>query len=145
MEKALSSTKGPLSPGDAMRRVLECVASGTLLTGQSPSAGSPDPGARGGDQGPWWGRGDGGAQRSLLGTLENHVQHRQDSRHRRAHTCHHSREPRGGVDQPEAEAGWRLEGRGPCLLSRSSDGTPTLSGEPGTARGTFPKETTGIP
>ncbi|KAF4014769.1 hypothetical protein G4228_006806, partial [Cervus hanglu yarkandensis] len=32
VEKALSSTKGPLSPGDAMRRVLECVASGTLLT-----------------------------------------------------------------------------------------------------------------
>ncbi|XP_047633468.1 zinc finger RNA-binding protein 2 isoform X2 [Phacochoerus africanus] len=32
VEKALSSTKGPLSPGDAVRRVLECVASGTLLT-----------------------------------------------------------------------------------------------------------------
>ena len=31
VEKALSSTKGPLSPGDAVRRVLECVASGTLL------------------------------------------------------------------------------------------------------------------
>ena len=38
MEKALSSTKGPLSPGDAVRRVLECVASGTLLTGQSASS-----------------------------------------------------------------------------------------------------------
>ncbi|ELK19389.1 Zinc finger RNA-binding protein 2 [Pteropus alecto] len=32
VEKALSSAKGPLSPGDAVRRVLECVASGTLLT-----------------------------------------------------------------------------------------------------------------
>ncbi|XP_034513406.1 zinc finger RNA-binding protein 2 isoform X3 [Ailuropoda melanoleuca] len=31
-EKALSSAMGPLSPGDGMRRVLECVASGTLLT-----------------------------------------------------------------------------------------------------------------
>lgn len=41
VEKALSSAKGPLSPGDAVRRVLECVASGTLLTGQSPSAGEP--------------------------------------------------------------------------------------------------------
>ncbi|XP_033256635.2 zinc finger RNA-binding protein 2 [Orcinus orca] len=32
VEKALSSTKGPLSPGNAVRRVLECVASGMLLT-----------------------------------------------------------------------------------------------------------------
>ncbi|XP_054434065.1 zinc finger RNA-binding protein 2, partial [Pteronotus mesoamericanus] len=32
VEKALSSAQGPLSPGDAMRRVLECVASGMLLT-----------------------------------------------------------------------------------------------------------------
>nr|XP_021561193.1 LOW QUALITY PROTEIN: zinc finger RNA-binding protein 2 [Neomonachus schauinslandi] len=32
VEKALSSASGPLSPGDGMRRVLECVASGTLLT-----------------------------------------------------------------------------------------------------------------
>ncbi|XP_055969189.1 zinc finger RNA-binding protein 2 isoform X2 [Sorex fumeus] len=31
VEKALSSAAGPLSPGDAVRRVLECVASGTLL------------------------------------------------------------------------------------------------------------------
>ncbi|XP_058393524.1 zinc finger RNA-binding protein 2 isoform X2 [Diceros bicornis minor] len=31
VEKALSSATGPLSPGDAVRRVLECVASGTLL------------------------------------------------------------------------------------------------------------------
>lgn len=41
VEKALSSAKEPLSPGDAVRRVLECVASGTLLTGQSLSAGEP--------------------------------------------------------------------------------------------------------
>lgn len=41
VEKALSSAEGPLSPGDAVRRVLECVASGTLLTGQSPSAAEP--------------------------------------------------------------------------------------------------------
>ncbi|XP_054549029.1 zinc finger RNA-binding protein 2 [Talpa occidentalis] len=32
VEKVLSSATGPLSPGDAVRRVLECVASGTLLT-----------------------------------------------------------------------------------------------------------------
>ncbi|XP_051827910.1 zinc finger RNA-binding protein 2 isoform X5 [Antechinus flavipes] len=32
VEKALSSASGPLRPGDAMRRVLECVATGTLLT-----------------------------------------------------------------------------------------------------------------
>ncbi|XP_045155987.1 zinc finger RNA-binding protein 2 [Echinops telfairi] len=32
VEKALSSAVGPLSPGDAMRRVLECVATGALLT-----------------------------------------------------------------------------------------------------------------
>uniref|UniRef100_A0A667H3A2 Zinc finger RNA binding protein 2 n=1 Tax=Lynx canadensis TaxID=61383 RepID=A0A667H3A2_LYNCA len=31
VEKALSSTKGPLSPGEGLRRVLECVASGMLL------------------------------------------------------------------------------------------------------------------
>uniref|UniRef100_A0A8C8RR15 Zinc finger RNA-binding protein n=1 Tax=Pelusios castaneus TaxID=367368 RepID=A0A8C8RR15_9SAUR len=31
VEKALSSATSPLSPGDAMRRVLECVATGTLL------------------------------------------------------------------------------------------------------------------
>uniref|UniRef100_A0A8C7AI52 Zinc finger RNA binding protein 2 n=1 Tax=Neovison vison TaxID=452646 RepID=A0A8C7AI52_NEOVI len=39
-EKALSSASGPLSPGDGMRRVLECVASGTLLAGQSPGRGA---------------------------------------------------------------------------------------------------------
>ncbi|XP_006869103.1 PREDICTED: zinc finger RNA-binding protein 2 [Chrysochloris asiatica] len=33
VEKALSSAAGPLGPGDAVRRVLECVATGTLLTG----------------------------------------------------------------------------------------------------------------
>ncbi|XP_071075279.1 zinc finger RNA-binding protein 2 [Desmodus rotundus] len=32
VEKAVSSAKGPLSPGDAVRRVLECMASGMLLT-----------------------------------------------------------------------------------------------------------------
>ncbi|XP_035971952.2 zinc finger RNA-binding protein 2 isoform X3 [Halichoerus grypus] len=42
VEKALSSASGPLSPGDGMRRVLECVASGTLLTGQSRRPGSPE-------------------------------------------------------------------------------------------------------
>nr|XP_054395325.1 zinc finger RNA-binding protein 2 isoform X4 [Pongo abelii] len=35
VEKAVSSAAGPLGPGDAVRRVLECVATGTLLTGQS--------------------------------------------------------------------------------------------------------------
>ncbi|XP_012878077.1 PREDICTED: zinc finger RNA-binding protein 2 [Dipodomys ordii] len=33
VEKALSSAAKPLSPGDAVRRVLECVATGTLLPG----------------------------------------------------------------------------------------------------------------
>uniref|UniRef100_G3TLT7 Zinc finger RNA binding protein 2 n=1 Tax=Loxodonta africana TaxID=9785 RepID=G3TLT7_LOXAF len=32
VEKALSSATGPLGPGDAVRRVLECMATGTLLT-----------------------------------------------------------------------------------------------------------------
>ncbi|XP_055106394.1 zinc finger RNA-binding protein 2 isoform X7 [Symphalangus syndactylus] len=32
VEKAVSSAAGPLGPGDAIRRVLECVATGTLLT-----------------------------------------------------------------------------------------------------------------
>lgn len=34
VEKVLSSAPRPLSPGDAMRRVLEYVATGALLTGQ---------------------------------------------------------------------------------------------------------------
>lgn len=34
VEKVLSSASRPLSPGDAMRRVLEYVATGALLTGQ---------------------------------------------------------------------------------------------------------------
>lgn len=34
MEKVLSSAPRPLSPGDAMRRVLEYVATGALLAGQ---------------------------------------------------------------------------------------------------------------
>lgn len=33
VEKAISSSSGPLSPGDAMRRVLESIASGVLLPG----------------------------------------------------------------------------------------------------------------
>ncbi|XP_075467430.1 zinc finger RNA-binding protein 2 isoform X2 [Ascaphus truei] len=32
VEKTLSSVSSPLSPGDAMRRVLECIATGILLT-----------------------------------------------------------------------------------------------------------------
>lgn len=35
VEKALSSASRSLGPGDAVRRVLECVAAGALLTGQS--------------------------------------------------------------------------------------------------------------
>ncbi|KAJ8408253.1 hypothetical protein AAFF_G00256670 [Aldrovandia affinis] len=31
VEKAISSASGPLSPGEAMRRVLECIATGILL------------------------------------------------------------------------------------------------------------------
>lgn len=34
VEKVLSSAPRALSPGDAMRRVLEYVATGALLTGQ---------------------------------------------------------------------------------------------------------------
>lgn len=33
VEKVLSSASSRLRPGDAMRRVLECVATGTLLMG----------------------------------------------------------------------------------------------------------------
>lgn len=34
VEKAISSATGPLSPGEAMRRVLECIATGILLPGE---------------------------------------------------------------------------------------------------------------
>lgn len=107
VEKALSSTKGPLSPGDAVRRVLECVASGTLLTGQSPSASSSDPGALGRHQGP--GGSGAGGQRSLCRTLEHPIQPRQDSGHRHAHACHSSKGAvrRRGRVEGEAGAGWR--------------------------------------
>ncbi|KPP63931.1 Zinc finger RNA-binding protein-like [Scleropages formosus] len=33
VEKAISSASGPLSPGDALRRVFECISSGILLSG----------------------------------------------------------------------------------------------------------------
>lgn len=33
VEKAISSAAGPLSPGDALRRVFECISSGILLPG----------------------------------------------------------------------------------------------------------------
>lgn len=33
VEKAISSASAPLSPGEAMRRVLECIASGIILQG----------------------------------------------------------------------------------------------------------------
>uniref|UniRef100_A0A8C6FXW7 Zinc finger RNA binding protein 2 n=1 Tax=Moschus moschiferus TaxID=68415 RepID=A0A8C6FXW7_MOSMO len=134
VEKALSSTKGPLSPGDAVRRVLECVASGTLLTGQSPLASSSDPEALGRHQGTWGSRA--GGQRSLLGTLEHPIQPRQDS----GQACH---SPKGAVRrrgwvEGEAGAGWRGS-------TGSSYATPILPGEPGTARGKLPQETTGGP
>lgn len=35
MEKVISSAAGPLSPGEAMRRVLECISMGILLSGQT--------------------------------------------------------------------------------------------------------------
>lgn len=34
VEKAISSASGPMSPGDALRRVFECIASGILLPGK---------------------------------------------------------------------------------------------------------------
>lgn len=34
VEKAISSAAGPMSPGDALRRVFECIASGILLPGK---------------------------------------------------------------------------------------------------------------
>lgn len=34
MEKAISSASAPLSPGDALRRVFECISSGILLPGK---------------------------------------------------------------------------------------------------------------
>lgn len=33
VEKVLNSASGPLSPGDALRRVFECISSGILLPG----------------------------------------------------------------------------------------------------------------
>lgn len=48
MEKALSSATQPLSPGAAVRRVLECMASGMLLTGQSLWASQADGGTNSG-------------------------------------------------------------------------------------------------
>lgn len=33
VEKAISSAPGPMSPGDALRRVFECISSGILLSG----------------------------------------------------------------------------------------------------------------
>uniref|UniRef100_A0A8C1TWI6 Zinc finger RNA-binding protein n=1 Tax=Cyprinus carpio TaxID=7962 RepID=A0A8C1TWI6_CYPCA len=33
VEKAISSASGPMSPGDALRRVFECISSGILLSG----------------------------------------------------------------------------------------------------------------
>lgn len=35
VEKVISSATGPLSPGEAMRRVLECISTGILLPGQT--------------------------------------------------------------------------------------------------------------
>lgn len=35
VEKAISSASAPLSPGDALRRVFECIASGILLPGKT--------------------------------------------------------------------------------------------------------------
>lgn len=34
VEKAISSASGPMSPGDALRRVFECISSGILLSGK---------------------------------------------------------------------------------------------------------------
>lgn len=33
VEKVISSAAGPLSPGEALRRVLECISTGILLSG----------------------------------------------------------------------------------------------------------------
>lgn len=35
VEKAISSASAPLSPGDALRRVFECISSGILLPGKT--------------------------------------------------------------------------------------------------------------
>lgn len=35
VEKVISSAAGPLSPGEALRRVLECISTGILLSGQT--------------------------------------------------------------------------------------------------------------
>jgi len=34
VEKAISSASAPLSPGDAVRRIFECISSGILLAGK---------------------------------------------------------------------------------------------------------------
>lgn len=35
VEKVISSAAGPLSPGEALRRVLECISTGILLSGSA--------------------------------------------------------------------------------------------------------------
>lgn len=35
VEKAISSASAPLSPGDALRRIFECISSGILLPGRT--------------------------------------------------------------------------------------------------------------
>ena len=35
VEKAISSASAPLSPGDALRRIFECISSGILLAGET--------------------------------------------------------------------------------------------------------------
>uniref|UniRef100_A0A672HMQ4 Zinc finger RNA-binding protein n=1 Tax=Salarias fasciatus TaxID=181472 RepID=A0A672HMQ4_SALFA len=41
VEKVISSATGPLSPGEAMRRVLECISTGILLPGHGPGLMDP--------------------------------------------------------------------------------------------------------
>ncbi len=42
VEKAISSASGPLSPGEALRRVLECISNGILLPGGTSDMRSTD-------------------------------------------------------------------------------------------------------
>ncbi|XP_042833679.1 zinc finger RNA-binding protein 2 isoform X4 [Panthera tigris] len=102
VEKALSSTKGPLSPGDGLRRVLECVASGMLL---ADGPGIQDPCER--------------DQRDALGPMtcqqrEDLTASAQPSSHRQGtpepapwQAGRLESRPRSGIPGPQAAGCWR--------------------------------------
>lgn len=77
VEKVLSSAPRPLSPGDAMRRVLEYVATGALLTGQC------------------WDRRGREARLWTVGTAASHIQAQEERSSTHAGRVAHSTRGRG--------------------------------------------------